>query len=231
MKGGSDTSAAAEITSALTLNTTYTALPSNLPSHLTSLLLPAALAHHTHRFESPTYAGLISSITGINGTPTPGSAPMGHTTSSGSSGFPQRDGGSSNLSSVPTLHSQNPTAAVSPSSSPDDPLDNLTLRPRSLLPTPPSAPLTRHAYLSMIENVLGKYYQTILSDAEQPVPANARELVKAWGGGWGGSEVDWVYLVTPFACCLSRNVAVYNGFRKLMDRMRMFRRTRTKQVC
>jgi len=33
------------------------------------------------------------------------------------------------------------------------------------------------------------------------------------------TEMDWVYLVTPFVCCLTRPAAICLGFEKLMERM------------
>ena len=52
-----------EITSIISMNTAYNSIPSRLPSNLESNLTRTALKHHTRRFWSPTYAGLISNLT------------------------------------------------------------------------------------------------------------------------------------------------------------------------
>ena len=41
------------------------------------------------------------------------------------------------------------------------------------------------------------------------------------------SEANWVYLATPFVCCLSRPIACYLGFEKIVERMGECRMSRS----
>lgn len=111
------------------------------------------------------------------------------------------------------------------------------------LPPPPTSPPTRHAYLTTLEEVLGKYYNESRTRT-RPAAAAAAEgdavrpndyqttdgLEGTEGKGesresvlpmWHeeGSEKNWVYLATPFVCCYARPVAVFLAFQKMMDRM------------
>ncbi|ORY34029.1 hypothetical protein BCR39DRAFT_518178 [Naematelia encephala] len=177
-----------EITSLLSLNSTYQALPLSMPSNLTSLLLKTALNHHTKRFFNPTYAGLISSITAEPETLSSSTSPM----------------------FLAENHKPPPPLRLSES-------DGTTLRSENtrLLPPPPSSPPSRHGYMSMMEEVLGKFYHAELARGHD-------EEYRRGSYGLEDSERDWVYLATPFMCCLSRPVAVSLGFQKLMQRLESF---------
>jgi len=181
-----------EITSLISLNSSYQSLPSRLPSNLTSLILKTALAHHTHRFFNPTYAGLISSIT---------SKPPSSRESSGM---------------IPTIQdTRNPPAFAIP---PCESEDTLTLRSQYVrfLPPPPSSPPARDEYLTMVEEVLGKFWST------EKDKGRDEEWRRTGSGGMDGTERDWVYLVTPFVCCLTRPMAVFLGFQRLVERLGAF---------
>ena len=52
-----------EITSIMNLNQQYASLSTSLPPDLQGLLTRTTLEHHTRRFDNPTYAGLINSLT------------------------------------------------------------------------------------------------------------------------------------------------------------------------
>jgi hypothetical protein len=163
----------AEITFLLSLNSSYSTLPSSLPSIAVSNIHRTALAHHTHRFYNPTYAGLITSLTAENSKP-----------AQVKENVPKKD-------QAPQPNNQDEAAG--------------TLRSQygRFLPPPPTSPPTRHAYLSTLEEVLGKYYNE----------------EKAAGSPTSGEEVNWVYLATPFVCCYARPVAVFLAFQKLMERI------------
>ncbi|KAK4688714.1 hypothetical protein P7C73_g1408, partial [Tremellales sp. Uapishka_1] len=192
-----------EITSLRGLNRKYQALSSSLPSDLTSLLLKTALAHHTHRFFSPTYADLISSITAEPLEPVLPLNPV--PTAAASTKLP---------SAAPIV---NGNTNPSPPTERDEPPEGEAAamqRPQFLLPPPPDSPPSRHAYLSILEEVLGKH-------------ANSEEYCEARSRGreWDynhDDEKDWVYLATPFLCCLSRPVAVFLGFQNLMQKLDTF---------
>lgn len=187
-----------EITSLINLNASYKSLLSSLPSNVTSLLLKTALAHHTHRFFNPTYAGLISSITAE-----PPPASQTHIRESSTKSL--------NIQSDP--YNPTPSFALPPS----DSEDALTLRSQFIrfLPPPPSSPPSRHGYLTMLEEVLGKFWN---AEKQQGRDEEYRRKVSR---GLEGSEKDWVYLVTPFVCCLTRPVAVFLALSKLMQRIGM----------
>ena len=74
---------------------------------------------------------------------------------------------------------------------------------RFLPPAPTVAP-SRAQYLSLVMEVLGKYYN---ADVER-----SKRIA-------GDQVKDWVYLLTPFVCCLSRPVAMFLGFQRLVDRI------------
>lgn len=65
----------------------------------------------------------------------------------------------------------------------------------------------------MLEEVLGKFWNA------ENLEGRDDEWRKDDAGGFEGSEKDWVYLCTPFVCCLSRPVGVFLGFKSLMERM------------
>lgn len=186
-----------EITSLISLTSAYQSLPSTIPTQLTSLLHKTALSHHTRRFSNPTYAGLITSLTAETTSNRP------HTR--------EPSGGRPN-SRAETYNSP-PAFALPPSASGD----TLTLRSQLLrfLPPPPDAPPSRHGYLLMIEEVLGKYWNVEKDWGRDD------DWRRASSGGLEGSEGDWVYLVTPFVCCLTRSAGVFLAFQKFMERISM----------
>lgn len=180
----------AEITFLLSLNSSYSTLISSLPSKAVSNIHQIALQHHTRRFYNPTYAGLITSLTAES----PDSPPQ---------------------ALRPHLHSQTHHSSSSSSNNNKDPSSqqvqqqqqqSQTLRSQygRFLPPPPTSPPSRHAYLSTLEEVLGKYWNEE-KDAGREVD--------------DGEERNWVYLATPFVCCYARPVAVFLAFQKLMERM------------
>ena len=187
-----------EITSLIKLNTTYQSLPSTSPAAFTSLITRTALAHHTHRFVNPNYAGLISSTTS-EVIPCRSQAHE----SSIKSTYPPPD----RQDFRPTPHLPISQSEVA-----------LSLRPQYVrfLPPPPTSPPTRHGYLSMLEEVLGKFW-----NAEKEMGRDD-EWRRSITCGMEGSEKEWVYLLTPFVCCLSRPVAVFLGFQRLMHRLGIF---------
>jgi len=191
----------AEITFLLSLNSSYSTLPSSLPSIAVSNIHRTALAHHTHRFHSPTYAGLITSLT-AEVYPT---QPKSTTSAQG------KDGSQSKINSQTkgSTQAQNQNQQQQSKTQGQNQEDNSgTLRSQygRFLPPPPTSPPSRHTYLSTLEEVLGKYYN----------------VEKAAGRLQGqGEEVDWVYLATPFVCCYARPVAVFLAFQKLMERISM----------
>lgn len=192
-----------EITSILNLINQYQALPTTLPSHLTSILTQTALAHHTRRFFNPTYAGLITSLTAENGSLPSINNEKSHSRDTTSN--------SSITNSNPSTETKNPTKG-----SEEGELNTIRSQYSRFLPPPPSSPPTRNGFISTVLEVLGKYHNTQLNKGRN---SGSRRM----GSGVTDSEMDWVYLVTPFVCCLSRPGAVYLGFEKIMDRLGGFR--------
>lgn len=164
----------AEITFLLSLNSSYSTLPSSLPSIAVSNIHRTALAHHTHRFYNPTYAGLITSLTAENSKPT------------------------QVKENVPKSKDQAPQP-----NNQDEAAGTLRSQYGRFLPPPPTSPPSRHAYLTTLEEVLGKYYNE----------------EKGFGTPTPEDEVNWVYLATPFVCCYARPVAVFLAFQKMMERI------------
>ncbi|AFR92425.1 hypothetical protein J008_00298 [Cryptococcus neoformans] len=211
-----------EITSLISLDLSYKALSNSIPSHLASLLLKTALVHHTKRFRNETYADLITSITAEQ--------PIVKETSWTSSrpsilGVPKSPGDitTSSLTSPQNSSERQISASKGPATLPPDPTSEEvesfnTLRSQlsRILPKPPSTPPSRHGFLSMLEEVLGKFWNA------ENLEGRDDEWRKDDAGGFEGSEKDWVYLCTPFVCCLSRPVGVFLGFKSLMERMRAF---------
>ena len=182
-----------EITSILNLSTLYQNLNSSLPSHLTSLITQTALEHHTRRFFNPTYAGLITSLTA-------------ETTSSSDKTFSTRD----TTANSPNMSTD--TRHTAQTKNEDGELNTIRSQYSRFLPPPPSSPPSRNAFISTVLEVLGKYHNIRLAKGEDV--ESRREL-----SGLDDSERDWVYLVSPFVCCLTRSSAVCLGFEKLMERM------------
>lgn len=184
----------AEITFLLSLNSSYSTLPSSLPSKVVSNIHQTALRHHTHRFYNPTYAGLITSLTAED------SGTHHHQHASSSSGHSGREAGlglgSTSLGSG--------TGGSGGGSTKDQ---NQTLRSQygRFLPPPPTSPPSRHSYISTLEEVLGKYWNEE-KEASRPIEE--------------GEEREWVYLATPFVCCYARPVAVFLAYQKMMERIR-----------
>ncbi|ODN82099.1 hypothetical protein, variant 3 [Cryptococcus amylolentus CBS 6039] len=203
----------------MSLNTSYQSLPSSIPPHLTSLLTQAALAHHTKRFRNETYADLITAITAEP----PVAKDPRVMSRAGTLGTvkPAADGRSSRASpKIGSEHHTMPPPPVSllphPSAEEPEALSTIRSQLSRILPKPPSAPPSRHGFLSLLEEVLGKFW-----NAEN---MNGRDdsYRRDEAGEYEGSEKDWVYLATPFACCLSKPVGVFLGFRALMERLRNF---------
>ncbi|WWC62170.1 uncharacterized protein I303_104763 [Kwoniella dejecticola CBS 10117] len=228
----------AEITSLLSLNTTYQALPSEMPSDLTASLLKTALGHHTKRFRNETYAGLITSLTSQN--QIQNQHLKGRERDKYSSGSRQNTlGSSSNGHPSPLIHSSEkqapPNLSLALSSSlsgigsdygdddthhhHDDELNTIRSQLSRILPPPPSSPPSRHHYLSILEEVLGKYYNVEYT-LTKPAATNGEEMEDM--GMMGNSKNDWIYLVTPFVCVLSRPVGIFLGFQKLTNRLKSF---------
>ncbi|WVO16191.1 hypothetical protein L204_103862 [Cryptococcus depauperatus] len=209
-----------EITSLIALNTSYQSLPYHIPSALTSLILKAALNHHTKRFRNETYADLITSITAEH-----------PTTREGSKGTSVRPGvfvgikipndnadPSRGPPAKPSGHHMRPSISLQSETLSDSMEDTNTLHSQlsRILPKPPSSPPTRHFFLSMLEEVLSKFW-----NAEKAAGRNDEQR-RVEAGGIEGSEADWVYLCTPFVCVLSRPVGVFLAFQSLMGRLRSF---------
>lgn len=68
----------------------------------------------------------------------------------------------------------------------------------------------------MVEEVLGKFWST------EKDKGRDEEWRRTGSGGMDGTERDWVYLVTPFVCCLTRPMAVFLGFQRLVERLGAF---------
>ncbi|WVQ80771.1 hypothetical protein IAT38_002876 [Cryptococcus sp. DSM 104549] len=208
-----------EITSLMSLNQSYQTIPSSLPSHLTSILLKTALAHHTKRFRNETYAGLITAITaepqaGREGLKTLGRPGLAVGGLSSNTNPPSR---SSPVIKSSEHHPPPPISLQSEAGS--DNSENInTIRSQlsRILPNPPTAPPARHVFLKMLEEVLGKFW-----NAENE-KGRDDEWRRRMSGGIEGSEQVWVYLCTPFMCCLSKPVGVFLGFQNLMERLRSF---------
>lgn len=207
----------AEITFLLSLNSSYSTIPPALPSRAVSHIQRAALAHHTHRFYNPTYAGLITSLTAesqLGGSSRDWMISKDSTvTTASSTKYTGSKVKSSTTASTSGLGSGSGTQQASQSQTQtqagtsrteDDGSGTLRSQYGRFLPPPPTSPPSRHAYLSALEEVLGKYYNMEREAGRQCTP---------------GVEVEWVYLATPFVCCFARPVAVFLAFQKLMDRM------------
>lgn len=208
-----------EITTIMALASTYQLLSSSLPSTITSLLLKTALQHHTRRFFNPTYADLISSLTAESPTH---SGPIDAPNKFQAQPYTQGNGITNQSTSLTHTHNQNgSTSGLAGSNSfgsgSIDIDETLTLRSQygRFLPPPPTTPPTRQAFLAEVEEVLGKFWHAE-NDAGRDGEWRRRRT------GIDGSEREWVWLVTPFVCCLTRPVAVFLGFQGLMQRMQSF---------
>lgn len=165
-----------EMTMLKALRVNYAQLPSTLPADLSSMILRTSLAHHTRRFESPTYDSLISSLTAEGGDVT---------------------------GRVHSRHGPSPNMAAAATANPPPLALEESFRGKGFLIPPPTEPPSRHTYLSIMEEVLGKYYHAEGTSQRTTGPP----------------PKDWVYLATPFVCCLSRPIAVFYAFEKLTERM------------
>ncbi|WWC70184.1 uncharacterized protein I206_104133 [Kwoniella pini CBS 10737] len=212
----------AEITSLLSLNTTYQALPSDLPSDLTASLLKTALSHHTKRFRNETYAGLITSLTSdssssIKGREKPSSR-------QNTIGNEIRSNSSPLISSIEkqappnlSLSNSNSTSDYGEDESNNNELNTIRSQLSRILPPPPNSPPSRHHYLSILEEVLGKFY-----NVEYTLTKPVNSDITSFDEMMGYSKNDWIYLVTPFVCVLSRPVGIFLGFQNLMNRLKTF---------
>lgn len=223
-----------EMTLMKQLRVNYAALPSTLPSELTSLVLQTALAHHTRRFENPTYESLITALTAETTTPLQSQTIQGPSGSRSSSVGTTSLTASSLLnntyasSSPYTSYSNSPPmSGTNPMNPPHLSLDDgspaAMFRAKGFLIPTPSGPPSRHGYIALIEEVLGKYWHASgctpkPGDAEAE-PHGDRSPRPNWRPGEAPAPADWVYLATPFVCCLARPIAVFYGFENLMDRM------------
>jgi hypothetical protein len=215
----------AEITFLLSLNSSYSTISPALPSRAVSTIHRTALSHHTHRFYNPTYAKLITSLTAESrlegGSSSGGYASTSKDQSIATSGArsksktPTSDAQSQSQSSFQVQSQSQTQTQVSQSQSSrtteEDASGTLRSQYGRFLPPPPTSPPSRHAYLSTLEEVLGKYYN---------VEKEAGRLAPPGQIQGQGEEVNWVYLATPFVCCFARPVAVFLAFQKMMDRIR-----------
>ncbi|WWC94194.1 hypothetical protein V866_001034 [Kwoniella sp. B9012] len=233
-----------EITSLLSLNTTYQALPHEIPSELTASLMKIALCHHTKRFRNETYAGLISSLTAEkvrNGNSSIKGKDKQNQNQARSylmGGDTRNNNNKNGVSPLLSSIEKNPPPSINLNSNlnggtkdddgeegmngedgeEDDNLNTLRSQLSRILPPPPNSPPSRHAYISIIEEVLGKYY-----NSENLLGKNNDEITKnIYYGDECEDKNNWIYLVTPFICVLSRPVGVFLGFQKLMKRMKIF---------
>jgi len=94
----------------------------------------------------------------------------------------------------------------------DGELNTIRSQYSRFLPPPPSTPPSRNAYISTVLEVLGKYHNMQLQIGRD------EETRKEMNAMMADTEMDWVYLVTPFVCCLTRPAAICLGFEKLMER-------------
>lgn len=225
-----------EMTLLKQLRVNYAALPSTLPSELTSLVLQTALAHHTRRFENPTYESLITALTAETSAPPQAQSQSGQ----GQNGTRSSSVGTNSLTSSSILNnsyasssaytsysSSPPLTATNPLNPPhlslDDGSSAAMFRAKGFLIPTPSGPPSRHGYIGLIEEVLGKYWHASgctpkPGDAEAE-PDGDRSPRPNWRPGEAPAPADWVYLATPFVCCLARPIAVFYGFENLMERM------------
>ena len=195
-----------EITTIMALASSYQLLPASLPSFITSVILKTALQHHTRRFFNPTYADLISTLTAE-----PPQLPA-KASGSNSHGHGHVHGGHGH---APHGHPHQQHQHQHQQSSTLEIDETLTLRSQygRFLPPPPTTPPSRQAFLTEVEEVLAKFWHAE-SDAGRDGEWRRRKT------GMEASEKDWVWLVTPFVCCLTRPVAVFLGFQGLMQTMR-----------
>lgn len=208
-----------EMTLLKSLRTEYLDLPSALPSELASVLLRTALAHLTRRFESPTYESLITNLTAErNNGSRSGSLP------------PVAGPGAGIMAQVGTgaMHGPSPVLLPGAVTAPppmglDDGTRDMAYRGKGFLLPPPNSPPKRHAFLGMMEEVLGKYWHAsgcapTTTDPVSEMTGDKQPRPK-WHTGDMPAPVDWVYLATPFMCCLARPVAVFFTFEKLMEKL------------
>ena len=99
------------------------------------------------------------------------------------------------------------TTSSRPTSEYDESETTLRAQLSRFLPPAPTSPPSLKAYLVSVEEVLGKLWnQRIATEVDEPNAVNKRDVR------------EWVPLVTPFVCCLTRPLAIFLGFQKLMDR-------------
>jgi hypothetical protein len=110
-------------------------------------------------------------------------------------------------------HSIPSKSATKTPSAPADETQTLRTQYGRFLPQPPTSAPSRHSYLALLDEVLGKFYHSEREEGRDGEYRRRKSQLER-------SEEEWVWLVTPFMCCLTRPVAVYLGFQKLLDRMR-----------
>jgi hypothetical protein len=213
-----------EITTVLDLNTQYQSIPSNqTPTALTTLITRKGLAHHTRRFFNPTYAGLITSITAET-------KPIHGDTAEDVHSRQQSHPGGEAPARVLTAEAKSSQMTNNlldgsrrQDSSDGAPFTTLRSRYSKFLPPPPKTAPSRHDYIAMLKEVLGKYSHSRMIKNELARQQNRAGYpdaeVRVGGVGLGAEDEHWVELVTPFICCLKQPIAIYLGFEKLMQRI------------
>ncbi|EIW70629.1 hypothetical protein TREMEDRAFT_29209, partial [Tremella mesenterica DSM 1558] len=205
-----------ESKSLVDLNESYQHLPSSLSSSITSVILKTALHHHLRRFSNPTYASLISSLT---------AEPLPPLDSSPSQPPPiERDRVNPNPSTDIT-NSPNSNPNLKPPSqilTLSDGLNvpivaktdkaNVQAQHMRLLPPPPTSPLTRQNYLTVIQEVIGKYYAARSAAGKSSIE---------WKEEWEDPKT-LVYLATPFCCTYTRPIAIYLSLAHFIARLKSF---------
>lgn len=179
-------------------------------------LLPASSQAPPPGFALPDESGSSASSS------PPRSSRMYYQHPSSSHANPNSSSGSGHLVSntnSPNTSLNNNQIAPSNNNNPNSNNNNnssLTLRSQygRFLPPPPSSPPSRHGFITLLEEVLSKFY-----NAEKAQGRDEEHRIRA-SGGLRGTEASWVWLATPFVCCFVRPVAVFLAFQKMMERMR-----------
>ncbi|RXK34924.1 hypothetical protein M231_07829 [Tremella mesenterica] len=237
-----------ESKSLVDLNESYQHLSSSLSSSITSVILKTALHHHLRRFSNPTYASLISSLTAEPLPPldsSPSQPPsierdrVNANSSTDVTNSPNSNPNSKSPSQILTLSDGLNVPIVAKTDK-----ANVQAQHMRLLPPPPTSPLTRQNYLTVIQEVIGKYYAArsagLLPSARYTIPntnlkpqesqtqgCNVEGQVEA-----GKSSIEWkeewedsktlVYLATPFCCTYTRPIAIYLSLAHFIAKLKSF---------